>query len=122
MTITPDETPRLANGAERKVYPALLEQLQPNGAYWHPERQATYVGDLIDRGDQQLRVLEIVTGMVDSGSAQIVMGNHEFNGIAFATQRPDGRGDGPSLARGLTTARLHWRRSGRRSSPPSRRG
>jgi len=29
MTITPDETPRLANGAERKVYQTLLEQLQP---------------------------------------------------------------------------------------------
>ncbi|MGY4653763.1 NERD domain-containing protein [Mycobacterium sp. URHB0021] len=30
MTITPDETPRLANAAERKVYQALREQLQPN--------------------------------------------------------------------------------------------
>jgi hypothetical protein len=63
------------------------------GAYWHPERQAIYVGDLIDRGSEQLRVLEIVTRMVDSGSAQIVMGNHEFNAIAFAIQRPDGSGE-----------------------------
>lgn len=30
MTITPDETPRLANRAERKVDQALIEQLQPN--------------------------------------------------------------------------------------------
>ena len=30
MTITPDETPRLANAAERNVYQTLLEQLQPN--------------------------------------------------------------------------------------------
>ncbi|RDH76911.1 nuclease [Mycolicibacterium moriokaense] len=29
MTMTPDETPRLANAAERKVYQALLDQLQP---------------------------------------------------------------------------------------------
>ena len=27
MAITPDETPRLANGAERKVYELLLDQL-----------------------------------------------------------------------------------------------
>jgi hypothetical protein len=58
------------------------------GAYWHPERQAIYVGDLVDRGHEQLRVLEIVKRMVDSGSAQIVMGNHEFNAIAFATKPP----------------------------------
>jgi hypothetical protein len=38
---------------------------------------------------EQLRVLEIVKRMVDSGSAQIVMGNHEFNAIAYATELPD---------------------------------
>ena len=32
------------------------------------------------------RVLEIVKRMVDSGSAQIVMGNHEFNAIGYATE------------------------------------
>lgn len=63
------------------------------GAYWHPERQAIYVGDLIDRGGEQLRVLEIVKRMVEGGSAQIVMGNHEFNAIAWATERPDGSGE-----------------------------
>jgi Calcineurin-like phosphoesterase len=63
------------------------------GAYWHRERQAVFVGDLIDRGSEQLRVLEIVSRMVDSGSAQIVMGNHEFNAIAYATERPDGSGE-----------------------------
>jgi Calcineurin-like phosphoesterase len=63
------------------------------GAYWHPGRQAIYVGDLIDRGGDQLRVLKIVKRMVDSGSAQIVMGNHEFNAIAYATQRPDNSGE-----------------------------
>lgn len=63
------------------------------GAYWHHNRQAIYVGDLIDRGGEQLRVLEIVKRMVDSGSAQIVMGNHEFNAIAYATERPDGSGE-----------------------------
>jgi hypothetical protein len=62
------------------------------GAYRHPQRQAIFVGDLIDRGDDQLRVLEIVKAMVDAGSAQIVMGNHEFNAIAYATDYPAGSG------------------------------
>ncbi|PXW25224.1 UNVERIFIED_CONTAM: calcineurin-like phosphoesterase family protein [Williamsia faeni] len=62
------------------------------GAYWHPKRQAVFVGDLIDRGPEQIRVLQIVKRMVDSGSAHIVMGNHEFNAIAYATEWPDGSG------------------------------
>ncbi|MGV0741047.1 metallophosphoesterase [Mycolicibacterium sp. XJ870] len=62
------------------------------GIYRHPDRQAIFVGDLIDRGDEQLRVLQIVKSMVDAGSAQIVMGNHEFNAIAYDTEWPQGSG------------------------------
>jgi hypothetical protein len=58
------------------------------GAYTHPQRQAIFVGDLIDRGPDQLRVLDTVKRMVDVGSAQVVMGNHEFNAIAYATEHP----------------------------------
>jgi hypothetical protein len=60
-----------------------------SGAYEHPERQAIFVGDLVDRGPDQLGVLQTVKRMVDSGSAQIVMGNHEFNAIAYDTPHPD---------------------------------
>jgi hypothetical protein len=63
------------------------------GAYEHPERQAIFVGDMVDRGVDQLRVLQIVKGMVDGGSAQIVMGNHEFNAIAYDTEHPDRPGE-----------------------------
>jgi hypothetical protein len=62
-------------------------------AYWHPRRRAIFVGDLIDRGGEQLRMLEIVKRMVDAGSAQIVMGNHEFNAIGYATEHSAGSGD-----------------------------
>jgi hypothetical protein len=58
------------------------------GAYWHPDRRAVFVGDLVDRGPEQRRVLELVKSMVDCGSAQIVMGNHEFNAIAYGTTSP----------------------------------
>lgn len=61
-----------------------------DGTYSHPERQAVFVGDLVDRGPEQLRVLEIVKAMVDAGSAQIVMGNHEFNAIGYSIEHPPG--------------------------------
>ena len=60
------------------------------GEYRHPDRQAIFVGDLIDRGDEQLKVLHIVKSMVDAGSAKIVMGNHEFNALAYDTEWPPG--------------------------------
>ncbi|CAN5853713.1 metallophosphoesterase [soil metagenome] len=63
------------------------------GAYGHSERQAIFVGDLVDRGEGQLQVLETVKRMVDHGTAQIVMGNHEFNAVAYATEHPLQSGD-----------------------------
>ncbi|GAB5898432.1 metallophosphoesterase [Mycolicibacterium mageritense] len=74
---------------------ALLDKLgycAAAGKYRHPGRQAIFVGDLIDRGDGQLRVLEIVESMVEAGSAMIVMGNHEFNALAYHTEWPHGSG------------------------------
>ena len=57
------------------------------GGAWHaPQgRQAVFVGDLIDRGPEQLAVLNIVRGMVDAGQARVVLGNHEFNAMGYAT-------------------------------------
>ena len=49
-------------------------------------REAVFVGDLIDRGPKQMRVLEIVRAMVESSSARTVLGNHEYNAIGFVTR------------------------------------
>lgn len=71
---------------------ALLKHLgyrERMGVWRHPDRTARFVGDLIDRGPGQLETLDIVRRMIDAGSAQAVMGNHEFNGIAFATRDPE---------------------------------
>ena len=58
-------------------------------AWRHPDRTAVFVGDLIDRRpDQQLATLRLVRSMVDAGSAHVVLGNHEFNAVAFATVNP----------------------------------
>ncbi|MDP1526996.1 MAG: metallophosphoesterase [Rhodocyclaceae bacterium] len=56
----------------------------PNG------HKAVFVGDLIDRGPAQIRVLDIVRSMIDGGDAVAVMGNHEFNAIGFITRSDNG--------------------------------
>jgi len=59
----------------------------------HPDgRQAVFVGDLIDRGPgpAQLAIVRLVKAMVEHGSAIAVMGNHEFNALAFATPVHEG--------------------------------
>jgi hypothetical protein len=70
----------------------LLRQLgyvERNGAWRHSGRQAIFVGDLIDRGPEQRRTVDTVRSMIDAGSAQTVLGNHEFNAIGWLTRNPD---------------------------------
>ncbi|HXI49725.1 MAG TPA: metallophosphoesterase [Steroidobacteraceae bacterium] len=76
-------------------YDKLVELLQHlgyrdiEGVWRHPDRTAVFVGDLIDRGPKQLATIELVRGMADAGSARCVMGNHEFNAIAWVTPDPE---------------------------------
>lgn len=73
----------------------LLSELgyaQVDGVYRHPSRRAAFLGDFIDRGPDQRGVVGIVRRMIDTGVAVSVMGNHEFNAIAYATRAR--RGDG----------------------------
>lgn len=63
------------------------------GAWRHPCRTALFIGDLIDRGPRQLETIDIARRMRDAGSAVIIMGNHEFNAIAYATESPDKAGE-----------------------------
>ncbi len=58
------------------------------GAFRHPDRSVVFVGDLIDRGPQQVEVISIARSMVEAGSAQVLMGNHEFNAISYVTPDP----------------------------------
>ena len=67
----------------------LLNELgykEVRGVYEHSERKVIFLGDFIDRGPQIRQVLDIVRPMVDGGRALAVMGNHEFNALAFHTE------------------------------------
>lgn len=70
----------------------LLEKLgyEHNGrAYSHGSRKVIFLGDFIDRGSQQREVISIVKPMIEHGYALSVMGNHEFNAIAYFTLDDD---------------------------------
>jgi len=67
-----------------------LSYVDCGGLWQHATRRAIFLGDFIDRGPLQREVLAIVRPMIERGSALSVMGNHEFNAIAYAT--PDGAG------------------------------
>jgi hypothetical protein len=74
---------------------ALLEHLgyrERAGAFQHPGRTAIFVGDLVDRGPKQLATVDVVRRMVETGSARCVMGNHEFNALAWVTPDPEHAG------------------------------
>jgi hypothetical protein len=70
---------------------ALLEKLgyrDEGGLRRHPSRKVIFLGDFIDRGPFQRESLDMVRPMIESGSALAVMGNHEFNAIAYAAPDP----------------------------------
>jgi hypothetical protein len=69
---------------------ATLGYVRSGTCFRHESRKAIFVGDFIDRGPFQRRVIDLVREMVHSGAAKAVMGNHEFNAIGYYT--PDSRG------------------------------
>ena len=73
------------------------------GAWRHAGRTAIFVGDFIDRGPGQLATIGVVRSMLDAGSAQAIMGNHEFNAISWHT--PDPQSEGLHLRRRNTKHR-----------------
>lgn len=63
-----------------------LSYLKVDGVWQHSDRKLIYLGDFVDRGDYQREVIDIVRPMVDNGYALSVMGNHEYNAIAYYTK------------------------------------
>ena len=79
------------HGQSAKLEALLLDMgYTPSGVSFKapPKRQVVFLGDLIDRGPGQVRVLEIVRAMVESGEALCILGNHEINAIGYVTRSP----------------------------------
>ena len=66
-----------------------LSYVERHGVFSHRDRTSIFVGDFIDRGPRQIETINIVRPMIDAGSALAVMGNHEFNAIAWYLRDPD---------------------------------
>lgn len=72
----------------------LLEKMgyeRRHGIWRHPERKVIFVGDYIDRGPAIKETLSIVRAMVENEEAIALLGNHEYNALAYAYTMPDGR-------------------------------
>ena len=71
----------------------LLQKLgykKQNDIYQRPGHQVIFVGDFIDRGEQEKKVLKIARKMIEAGHALAVMGNHEFNAICYHSMDENG--------------------------------
>ena len=56
-----------------------------HGVFSQKGHKVIFVGDLIDRGEGAAKVVQLVKDMVDSGNAEAIMGNHEYNWIGYNT-------------------------------------
>lgn len=63
------------------------ELFEPQGE----ERMALFLGDFLDRGPEIRETVRMVRAMIEAGVALTVMGNHEYNAVAFHTRDADGR-------------------------------
>lgn len=71
---------------------ALLTKMgyeEIDGVWQHLDRKVIFLGDFVDRGPEQVETVEIARKMVEKGKALAVMGNHEFNAVAWATEYPE---------------------------------
>lgn len=87
-------------------YASRLEQLlkklgytKKQGVWQHSERTLISVGDLIDRGPEQRETVNILRAMHEAGHALVVMGNHEYNAVGWATADHQGGYLRPHTAR-----------------------
>lgn len=62
-----------------------------DGVWQHPNRILISLGDLIDRGPGQKKVVDILKTMQENRKAIVIMGNHEFYAIAWHLRDAQGK-------------------------------
>jgi hypothetical protein len=77
------------HASELKALLAKMDYVEKGGVWQHPKRKVIFLGDFVDRGPEQVKTVTIARRMVESGQALAVMGNHEFNAVAWATEDPE---------------------------------
>lgn len=83
-----------------------LGYMQGPGYLWIPPRgrEAIFLGDFIDGGKENEKVLETVSAMISMGFARGILGNHELNAILFHSE---GRLGGPLRKHGPVEIAQH---------------
>lgn len=81
------------HASELEALLAKMDYVEKGGVWQHPERKVIFLGDFVDRGPEQVETVTIARKMVENGQALTVMGNHEFNAVAWATEDPQNPGD-----------------------------
>jgi len=71
--------------SELKALLAKMDYQEIGGVWQHPERTVIFLGDFVDGGPEQVETVQIARRMVESDNALAVMGNHEYNAVAWAT-------------------------------------
>ena len=56
------------------------------GVYSKENHCAFFIGDLVDRGENTVEVVDLVKNMVEQGFAEAIMGNHEYNLFGYLTK------------------------------------
>ena len=71
----------------------LLDKLgySTDGERKPSDRKIIFLGDFIDRGSENKRVVTLVRNLIKKGIAEAVMGNHEYNAICYYTKDPEGK-------------------------------
>lgn len=67
-----------------------MDYREKEGVWQHPSRKVIFVGDYIDRGPAIRETLHIIRNMQEKDRAIALMGNHEFNALAYNYKLPDG--------------------------------
>lgn len=70
----------------------LLDKLgyrRQNG-FKNQKRNIVFIGDIIDRGNENLKTLELIKFLYEMEIAVIILGNHEYNAICYHTKGENG--------------------------------